>query len=70
MTPEELEQAMHLERAKFAKKDSDMLEDFAGRLRAYNWEVEACGRDGKLEMEKVNSMAPEIIKMLVNYLRT
>ena len=59
-----------LERAKFAQKDADMLEDFTGRLRAYNWEVEACGRDGKLELEKLQDKAPMIIKMLVNYLRT
>ena len=61
---------LDLERAKFATKDADMLEDFTKWLRAYNWEIEACGRDGKLELEKLHEKAPMVIKMLVNYLRT
>lgn len=56
------------ESADLALKDAAILEDLAGWLRSYHFEVDACGRDGCLEMEKVNDLARQSVKALANYL--
>lgn len=58
-----------LESAKLAEKDAKELDDFADTLRAYNWEVEACGRSGNLVMQQLQDKAPRVLKILANYLR-
>lgn len=49
-------------------KDVEILEELVGRMHSFIWEVDACGRDGHVEMEKIKQMAPKVIKVLVNYI--
>lgn len=56
------------EKAGLAEKDSKVMEEMAECLRAYVWEVSACGRDGKVELGKIKQLTPQVLKILVNYL--
>ena len=59
---------MSKKQADIAARDCDFLENFIEWLRAYEWQVNSCGNDGKLEMDKVRCYAPQVIKILVNYI--
>ena len=56
------------ETAKFAEKDAKLMDEMAEELRSLNWEIEACGRDGKIEYEKACQLAKKVIKAAANYL--
>ena len=56
------------ETAKFAEKDAKLMDEMAEELRSLNWEIEACGRDGKIEYEKACQLAKKVIKVAANYL--
>jgi len=44
------------------------MDEMAEELRSLNWEIEACGRDGKIEYEKACQLAKKVIKVAANYL--
>lgn len=56
------------EQAKFAERDAKALDELADELRAFHWEVDACGHDGQIHLEKAQELAKGAIKRLVNYL--
>jgi len=56
------------EQAEFARQDSKALKELAEELRAFHWEVDACGRDGQIHLDKAREKAKDAVKRLVNYL--
>lgn len=56
------------ERADLAFKDSKLLEQMSAALLNYYFAVYNGGESGKEHMEKAQSLAPRIIKEIVNYL--
>lgn len=56
------------EQAKLAYGDAHIVEELAGWLRAFSFEVDAGGRDGRIELEKVRELARDAIKRIVNYI--
>ena len=59
---------METEKSKQMRKDIELLDDLAHWIRAYCYEVEACGRSGELEMGRIKELVPVALKALVNYL--
>lgn len=56
------------EQAKLADSDRKTLEKLADELGAFHWEVDACGRDGQIHMDRARELARDAIKRLVNYI--
>ena len=59
---------MSKETAALVHGDSKLMEEVAEWMRGYVWEVNTCGNDGKLAMEKIRELAPKALKVLVNYI--
>jgi len=59
---------MSKEKAELAEKDKIVLEELAGWMRDYVWEVKSCGRNGDIAMAKIKQLAPQGLKILVNYI--
>lgn len=56
------------EKAKLAVEDALLLEEMARRLNRFNWQVSACGEDGKTQMEDIEELAPRVLKVMINYI--
>ena len=56
------------EQAEFARQDAKALEELAEELRAFHLDVDACGHDGQVHLDKAREKAKDAIRRLVNYL--
>ena len=56
------------EQARFAEQDAKAFEELTEELRSFHWEVDACGRDGQIHLDKAREIARDAIKRLVNYI--
>lgn len=56
------------EQARLAKQDAKALDELADELRAFHWEVDACGHDGQIHLERAQELSKGAIKILVNYI--
>ena len=60
---------MSKEAADLAEKDSVVLEEMSVLMSNYAWNVNSCGKDGNIDMEKIRKLAPSVLKIIVNYIR-
>ena len=56
------------EQARFAKQDAKAFDDLADELRSFHFDVDACGNDGQVHLDKARELARDAIKRLVNYI--
>lgn len=56
------------EMAGLASRDAEILDELSAWLRAYEYEVAACGRCGDIESSKIKELSRDAIKKLVNYI--
>ena len=56
------------EQAALAGQDAKVFDDLAEELRSFHWDVDACGRDGQIHLDKAREIARDAIKRLVNYI--
>jgi len=56
------------EQAKLAEGDAKVFHELADELMSFHWEVDGCGHDGKIHLDKARELARNAIKRLVNYI--
>lgn len=56
------------EQAKLAEGDAKVFQELADELMSFHWEVDACGHDGQIPLDKARERARDAIKRLVNYI--
>lgn len=59
---------MDTEKTQRMRKDMEILDDFIGGIRAYCYEIGACGSNGELEMRKIKDLAPKVLRVVANYI--
>ena len=55
-------------KAEWVEKDRVVLEEIAEWMRSFAWVVDSGSGDGAIEMAKIKQLAPQGLKILVNYI--